>query len=55
MTKYLVIVIMVHAWKRKKKSKNNKKIKGDHHVWKLSIKWIYFYELFVYLMIILAF
>jgi hypothetical protein len=29
MTKYLVIEIMVCAWKIKEKSKNNKKIKGD--------------------------
>jgi hypothetical protein len=55
MTKYLVIEIMVHAWKRKEKSINNKKIKGDQHVWNLSIKWNNFYELFVYLIIILAF
>lgn len=27
--KYMVIVIMVYAWKRKKNSKNNKKIKND--------------------------
>lgn len=27
--KYMVIVIMVYAWKRKENCKNNKKIKND--------------------------
>jgi hypothetical protein len=40
---------------KKKNSINNKKIKGDQHVWNLSVKWSNFYELYVYLIIILAF